>query len=72
MHVLQAIPAQTMDTTIEALTVAGAASIRPVVTDRTVVRPDASRSTRRAERWHAIAREAAQLAGRAAPPVVTR
>jgi 16S rRNA (uracil1498-N3)-methyltransferase len=40
------------------------------VTTRTVVRPDASQSSRRAERWQAIAREAAQLAGRAAPPSV--
>ena len=71
VHVLQAIPAQSMDATIEALTVAGAASIRPVLTGRTVVRPDPSRGSRRAERWQAIAREAAQLAGRAAPPTVS-
>lgn len=69
VRVLQAIPAQTMDATIEALTVAGAASIHPVVTGRTVVRPDAS--SRRVERWQTIAREAAQLAGRAAPPSVS-
>ncbi len=69
VHVLQAIPAQTMDATIEALTVAGAASIRPVLTGRTVVRPDTS--SRRVERWQTIAREAAQLAGRAAPPSVS-
>jgi 16S rRNA (uracil1498-N3)-methyltransferase len=71
VHVLQAIPAQAMDATIEALTVAGAASIRPVLTGRTVVRPDPSQASRRAERWQAIAREAAQLAGRAAPPTVS-
>jgi 16S rRNA (uracil1498-N3)-methyltransferase len=71
VHVLQAIPAQTMDATVEALTVAGAASIRPVVTGRTVVRPGASQASRRVERWQAIAREAAQLAGRAAPPSVS-
>ena len=71
VHVLQAIPAQTMDATIEALTVAGAASIHPVLTGRTVVRPDASQISRRAERWQAIAREAAQLSGRAAPPLVS-
>jgi 16S rRNA (uracil1498-N3)-methyltransferase len=71
VHVLQAIPAQGMDATIEALTVAGAASVRPVLTSRTVVRPDVSQASRRAERWQAIAREAAQLAGRAAPPTVS-
>jgi 16S rRNA (uracil1498-N3)-methyltransferase len=71
VHVLQAVPAQTMDATIEALTVAGATSIRPVLTARTVVRPDVSRAERRLERWRLIAREAAQLAGRAAPPAVS-
>jgi 16S rRNA (uracil1498-N3)-methyltransferase len=70
VHVLQAVPAHAMDATIEALTEAGAASIRPVVTGRTVSRPDVSRASRRLERWQRIASEAAQLAGRAAPPAV--
>jgi 16S rRNA (uracil1498-N3)-methyltransferase len=68
VHVLQAVPAHAMDATIEALTEAGAASIRPVLTSRTVPRPDVSRASRRLERWQRIACEAAQLAGRAAPP----
>jgi 16S rRNA (uracil1498-N3)-methyltransferase len=59
-----------MDATVEALTEAGAASIRPVLTHRTVSRPDPSRVIHRLERWRTIAREAAQLAGRAAPPEV--
>ena len=70
IHVLQAVPAQGMDATVEALSEAGVASIRPVMTSRTVPRPDASRASRRLERWALIAREAAQLAGRAAPPAV--
>jgi len=70
VHVLQAVPAQAMDATVEALTEAGAASIRPVLTGRTVPRPDVSRATTRLERWQRIASEAAQLAGRAAPPQV--
>jgi 16S rRNA (uracil1498-N3)-methyltransferase len=70
VHVLQAVPAQAMDATIEALTEAGATSIRPVFTSRTVPRPDVSRASRRLERWQRIACEAAQLAGRAAPPDV--
>jgi 16S rRNA (uracil1498-N3)-methyltransferase len=70
VHVLQAVPAQAMDATVEALTEAGAASIRPVLTHRTVSRPDPSRVVHRLERWRLIAREAAQLAGRAAPPDV--
>ena len=70
VHVLQAIPAHEMDATIEALAVAGAASIRPVLTARTVPRLDAQRAVRRLDRWRAIACDAAQLAGRAAPPEV--
>jgi len=70
VHVLQAIPAQEMDATIEALVVAGAASIRPLLTARTVPRLDPSRAARRLERWRTVAGEAAQLAGRAAPPHV--
>jgi len=46
------------------------ATIRPVLTHRTVSRPDPSRVIHRLERWRLIAREAAQLAGRAAPPDV--
>jgi 16S rRNA (uracil1498-N3)-methyltransferase len=70
VHVLQAVPAHAMDATIEALTEVGAASIRPVLTSRTVARPDVSRASRRMERWQRIASEAAQLAGRAGPPEV--
>jgi 16S rRNA (uracil1498-N3)-methyltransferase len=70
VHVLQAVPAQAMDATVEALTEAGGATIRPVLTHRTVSRPDPSRVIRRLERWRTIARESAQLAGRASPPVV--
>jgi 16S rRNA (uracil1498-N3)-methyltransferase len=70
VHVLQAIPAQAMDATIEALTEVGVASIRPVLTTRTVSRPDVSRASHRLERWERIACGAAQLAGRAAPPEI--
>jgi 16S rRNA (uracil1498-N3)-methyltransferase len=70
VHVLQSIPARGMDEAIEALSIAGAHTIHPVVTERTVTRADASASARRASRWNAIAREAAQLAGRARAPEV--
>jgi 16S rRNA (uracil1498-N3)-methyltransferase len=72
VHVLQAVPAHAMDATIEALTEAGVASIRPVLTARTVSRPDVSRASQRTDRWERIACEAAQLAGRAAPPPIHR
>ena len=70
VHVLQAIPARGMDDAIEALTIAGSYAIHPVLTERGVARPDADAARRRAGRWQAIAREAAQLAGRATTPVV--
>ena len=71
IHVLQAIPARGMDDAVEALTIAGSHAIHPVLTERGVARPDADAARRRAARWRAIAREAAQLAGRATAPVVS-
>lgn len=71
IHVLQAIPARGMDDAVEALTIAGAFAIHPVLTERGVARPDADAAGRRAARWQTIAREAAQLAGRATAPIVS-
>lgn len=68
IHVVQAIPAQGMDLAVEAMAEIGVAAIWPVIADRGVARPDQSRATGRVERWHTIAREAAQLAGRARAP----
>jgi 16S rRNA (uracil1498-N3)-methyltransferase len=67
VHVLQALPAEGMDAAVEALAEVGAAEVWPVITRRTVRRPDLERAARRVERWGAIAREAAALAGRARP-----
>jgi 16S rRNA (uracil1498-N3)-methyltransferase len=67
VQVLQALCAEGMDAAVEALAEAGAAAIWPVLTRRTVARPDAERAARRLERWRAVAREAAALAGRAGP-----
>ena len=71
IHVLQAIPARGMDDAVEALTIAGSHAIHPVLTERGVARPDSDAVGRRSARWQAIAREAAQLAGRAMAPVVS-
>src|SRR5207302_890380 len=70
MHVVQPIPAKSMDETVEALALAGATAIWPVLTTRGVARPYPRRVTARLERWRVIAREAAQLAGRARPPTL--
>ena len=65
--VLQALAAEGMDEAVEALAETGAAEIWPLLTERTVARPDARRAAGRVERWSAIARQAAALAGRAGP-----
>jgi 16S rRNA (uracil1498-N3)-methyltransferase len=70
VDVLQAIPAQGMDDAVEALTVAGAHAVWPVLTARGVARPDASRAAARVDRWQAVATESAQLAGRAHVPKI--
>ncbi|MBV9525534.1 MAG: 16S rRNA (uracil(1498)-N(3))-methyltransferase [Candidatus Dormibacteraeota bacterium] len=70
VHVLQAVPAHGMDACVEALVVAGAGSVRPVLTARGVRRPDAQRAHGRVQRWRTTAREAAQLAGRGMVPPV--
>jgi len=70
VHVIQAIPARGMDETVEALALAGATAIWPVLTTRGVARPYPRRVSARLERWRVIAREAAQLAGRARAPTV--
>ncbi|MFN2451427.1 MAG: 16S rRNA (uracil(1498)-N(3))-methyltransferase [Candidatus Dormibacteria bacterium] len=70
IEVLQAIPRSGVDEAIENLTEIGAAVIRPVTTERTVVRPDAGRPHRRTERWRSIATNAAGLSFRSAPPRV--
>jgi 16S rRNA (uracil1498-N3)-methyltransferase len=62
----QAIPkGRKLDETIRQLVQAGVGRIRPVVTNRTVVRTDGSGG--RIERWRRIAREAVQQSGAEKP-----
>ncbi len=58
------------ETAVTALVEAGAAAIHPVVTRRSVPRPSEERAASRRQRWQEVAREAAQLAHRAAIPPV--
>jgi 16S rRNA (uracil1498-N3)-methyltransferase len=69
-HVVQALMQRGMDDAVEALSQVGASHIHPVVTRRTVRQPDDVAADRRLRRWRVIAKEAAQLAGRARPPEV--
>jgi len=70
VHVVQAVAKDGMDELVEALTEVGVAAVWPVLTRRTVARPDARRAAHRVARWEAIARNAAGLAGRGRVPVV--
>ena len=70
VHVVQSLPRQGMDDAVDAMTQAGAAAIWPVTSERSVARPDAVRIAKRADRWRSIAREAAGLAYRGAPPEI--
>lgn len=57
-------------TALTALVEAGVAAVHPVVTERSVPRPAGERAASRLRHWREVAREAAQLAQRAAVPPV--
>ena len=67
---LQALPRERMEDCVDIAVQAGVAAIMPMLTERTVSRPDAARVDARVRRWNAVAREAAQLAGRTTIPTV--
>ena len=68
--VIQALPRERMEDCVDLLVEAGAAEVRPVITERVVSRPPPSRVAHRVHRWQAVATEAAQLAGRGVIPRV--
>jgi 16S rRNA (uracil1498-N3)-methyltransferase len=68
VHALLALTAQRMDDAVANLVVAGAASIHPVLTERSVVR--AAGGSQRMRRLRSVATNAAQLAGRGSVPEV--
>lgn len=70
IEVIQALAKDGMDQAIDSMVEAGAAVVRPIVSARTISRPDLDRGTRRLEHWRSVARESAQLAFRARIPRV--
>ena len=71
LHVLQAITkGKGMATVCEQVAELGAVTIWPVLTERTIPRPEPEQAALRIERWRTISREAAQLAGRHRIPEV--
>lgn len=68
---LQAIPKGTrMDLVVEKCTEIGVHRIVPIITDRTVVRPDRQSAESRQRRWREIARQATEQCGRNTVPDV--
>ncbi len=71
LHLVQCLPkGQGMASVCEQAAELGVSSIWPALSERTVPRPEADASAARHQRWQAIAREAAQLAGRHRVPEV--
>lgn len=71
LHLLQSLPkGQGMASVCEQVAELGAITVWPVLTERTVPRPEPAQAALRTERWQAISREAAQLAGRHRIPEV--
>ncbi len=59
-----------MDDIVDSLTQLGAARIIPMITERTVVRPNKTVLTRKTQRWQKIALSSTQQCGRPHPPLL--
>jgi 16S rRNA (uracil1498-N3)-methyltransferase len=72
LTLVQALPkSDKMDLIVEKATELGVARIIPVVSDRTIVRPDAGKYSQKAERWRKISVVAAKQCGRTTIPEIT-
>ena len=71
VHLAPGMPANDrMDWLVEKATELGAASVQPLVTDRSVLRPEGERAQRRQAHWQAVAIAACEQCGRnRIPPV---
>ena len=68
---VQGIPkGDKMEQIVRAATELGVARVLPALTERTIVRLEASRWRERARRWQRVAKEAAKQSGRAVVPAV--
>jgi 16S rRNA (uracil1498-N3)-methyltransferase len=68
----QAVPkGDKMEGIVRMTTELGVRRVIPLLTERTVVRPEPDRWAARLARWQRVAREAAQQSGRAAVPEIT-
>ncbi len=72
IHLAQAVPAKgRMDYVVEKATELGVSRIIPLITDRTVNRPDRAGSEKKVFRWEKIATQAAKQCGRTSLPVIS-
>lgn len=72
IHLAQAIPRKhKMSYIVEKATELGVAHIIPLITARTMVRPDDAACERKVSRWKSIATQAAQQCGRTEVPLVS-
>lgn len=71
LHLAVGMPAnERMDWLVEKATELGARSIQPLMTERTIVRLDASRGARRIQHWRSIAVAACEQCGRNEVPAI--
>ena len=71
VHLALGVPAnERMDWLVEKATELGAASVQPLVTERTVVRLDAERAQKRVAHWRSIAIAACEQCGRNQVPEI--
>ncbi|GIQ69704.1 16S rRNA (uracil(1498)-N(3))-methyltransferase [Xylanibacillus composti] len=71
VYIAQSLPkADKMETVIQRCTEIGAAGFRPFVSSRTIVQYDAKKEAKRLDRWHKIAKEAAEQAHRNRIPAI--
>ncbi|MCR4426201.1 MAG: 16S rRNA (uracil(1498)-N(3))-methyltransferase [Firmicutes bacterium] len=71
LQLIQALPkSDKMDFVVQKCTEIGVSRFVPVITDRTIPRPDASRAVDRVARWRRVAGEAAKQCGRGRIPDV--
>ncbi|NQT32399.1 MAG: 16S rRNA (uracil(1498)-N(3))-methyltransferase [Candidatus Omnitrophica bacterium] len=69
----QAIPRKNkMEYIVEKSTELGVSRIVPIVTDRTIVRPDDARSKKKVAKWRRIALEASKQCGRTSVPKIEK
>jgi len=73
IHLAQSLPKKSkMDYVVEKATELGASRILPIISERTLVRPDKSSAERKVSRWKRIAAQTSKQCGRYSVPHVSK